>query len=243
MKRDEIHAYSAYGYVTASPSKHTLLGLNGEYLDSANEAYRLGAGYRSYAPSLMRFQQADSWSPFGQGGINAYAYCAGDPVNRADPTGHFFSWARQKLAPRPTYATISKLLETRKIAENITMRYTGDSVIKADLAHYGYDKLPKQQIIYVSRALESLTRDAEKRWKTPEAITENIASFQFLERHLGLSKNAMLYTDESGTTYLRNGAHAKSSMKLRMEQAQKDADFELSGGPLEYAKNIRRYPR
>ncbi len=27
-------------------------------------------------------------SPFGKGGMNAYAYCAGDPVNRSDPTGH-----------------------------------------------------------------------------------------------------------------------------------------------------------
>jgi len=29
-----------------------------------------------------------SWSPFGGGGLNAYMYCVGDPVNRADPTGH-----------------------------------------------------------------------------------------------------------------------------------------------------------
>ncbi|ORC59035.1 hypothetical protein BZK31_12400 [Pseudomonas floridensis] len=26
-------------------------------------------------------------SPFGKGGLNAYAYCLGDPVNRKDPTG------------------------------------------------------------------------------------------------------------------------------------------------------------
>ncbi|WKV84490.1 hypothetical protein LJJ44_26730 [Pseudomonas sp. B24_DOA] len=30
-------------------------------------------------------------SPFGAGGLNAYSYCLGDPVNRVDPTGHV-SW-------------------------------------------------------------------------------------------------------------------------------------------------------
>lgn len=36
----------------------------------------------------MRFNSPDSWSPFGEGGLNYYAYCMGDPVNRTDPTGH-----------------------------------------------------------------------------------------------------------------------------------------------------------
>ncbi|ORC43846.1 hypothetical protein BZK31_28960, partial [Pseudomonas floridensis] len=33
------------------------------------------------------FNSPDSLSPFGKGGLNAYAYCLGDPVNRKDPTG------------------------------------------------------------------------------------------------------------------------------------------------------------
>ncbi|KAK6509207.1 hypothetical protein TWF481_003967 [Arthrobotrys musiformis] len=28
-------------------------------------------------------------SPFGKGGLNSYAYCLNDPINRVDPTGHF----------------------------------------------------------------------------------------------------------------------------------------------------------
>jgi hypothetical protein len=36
----------------------------------------------------MRFNSPDSWSPFDRGGLNSYAYCAGNPVNWKDPTGH-----------------------------------------------------------------------------------------------------------------------------------------------------------
>ncbi|MFA0920552.1 RHS repeat-associated core domain-containing protein [Pseudomonas tremae] len=48
----------------------------------------LGNGYRAYNPVLMRFHSQDSLSPFGEGGLNAYAYGEGDSVNRVDPTGH-----------------------------------------------------------------------------------------------------------------------------------------------------------
>jgi hypothetical protein len=44
----------------------------------------------------MCFLSPDSESPFGSGGINPYAYCAGDPVNRIDPDGH--SWVNYALA-------------------------------------------------------------------------------------------------------------------------------------------------
>ncbi|WP_434706426.1 RHS repeat-associated core domain-containing protein [Pseudomonas sp. Z1-12] len=44
--------------------------------------YLLGNGYRAFNPGLMRFNSPDSLSPFGEGGLNAYAYSVGDPVNR-----------------------------------------------------------------------------------------------------------------------------------------------------------------
>ncbi|ANN67447.1 hypothetical protein BAU06_15085 [Bordetella bronchialis] len=40
----------------------------------------------------MRFNAEDDFSPFGLGGINAYTYCAGDPVNHSDPSGHMGIW-------------------------------------------------------------------------------------------------------------------------------------------------------
>jgi len=68
-----------------------LLGYNGERTDPVSGTAHLGNGYRAYYPGLRRFNRPDSWSPFGHGGVNPYAYCAGDPVNQSDPSGHL-SW-------------------------------------------------------------------------------------------------------------------------------------------------------
>lgn len=65
---------------------------NGEHWDEASGSYLLGNGYRAYSSRLMRFTAPDSWSPFGAGGINAYAYCDGDPINFSDPSGHISGW-------------------------------------------------------------------------------------------------------------------------------------------------------
>jgi RHS repeat-associated protein len=66
----------------------SLLGFNGERPDPVTGHYLLGNGYRAFNPVLLRFNSPDSWSPFGEGGLNSYAYCLGDPINRYDPDGH-----------------------------------------------------------------------------------------------------------------------------------------------------------
>jgi RHS repeat-associated protein len=64
------------------------LGFHGEVSMMGSAHYPLGNGYRLYNPVLMRFHKPDSLTPFGPGGLNAYAYCTGDPVNYKDSTGH-----------------------------------------------------------------------------------------------------------------------------------------------------------
>ena len=81
-------AYTAYGHHSAQNGLLSLLGFNGERPDPVTGHYHLGNGYRQFNPVLMRFNSPDNLSPFGKGGFNAYAYCAGDPVNRVDPSGH-----------------------------------------------------------------------------------------------------------------------------------------------------------
>lgn len=67
---------------------HAVPGFNGERPDPLTETCLPGNGYRAYNPRLMRFHCPDDESPFGPGGLNTYAWCDGDPINRADPSGH-----------------------------------------------------------------------------------------------------------------------------------------------------------
>lgn len=80
-------AYTAYGHRCAESGRSSLLGFNGERTDPVTGHYLLGNGYRAFNPVLMRFNSPDKFSPFGKGGINAYIYCTGDPINYTDPSG------------------------------------------------------------------------------------------------------------------------------------------------------------
>ncbi len=80
--------YTAHGVEPADDARSPF-GFAGERVDNFTGWYIPG-GYRPYDPILMCFLSPDSESPFGRGGLNPYAYCGGDPVNRVDPDGH--SW-------------------------------------------------------------------------------------------------------------------------------------------------------
>lgn len=84
------HAYTPYGHNSVNGREVALLGFNAEHLSRFLDCYLLGNGYRAYKPALMRFHSPDSLSPFGRGGLNAYGYCIGDPINLGDPSGHAF---------------------------------------------------------------------------------------------------------------------------------------------------------
>jgi len=80
--------YTPYGHCPMGNGLLSLLGFNGEWPDLVTGCYLLGNGYRTFNPVLMRFNSPDSWSPFGEGGLNSYVYCYGNPSNKTDPSGH-----------------------------------------------------------------------------------------------------------------------------------------------------------
>ncbi|WLG96286.1 RHS repeat-associated core domain-containing protein [Pseudomonas sp. FP198] len=110
-------AYTPYGHRAPANGLLSLLGFNGERADPVTGHYLLGNGYRAFNPVLMRFNSPDSLSPFGAGGLNVYAYCAGDPLNRTDKTGHasgFFAWVMKSISK--TRANIYKPLRAESIS-------------------------------------------------------------------------------------------------------------------------------
>ena len=97
--KDGRTAYAPYGH--RSESVASTLGFNGQHADPVTGHYPLGNGHRFFNPVLMRFNSADHLSPFAEGGLNCYAYCAGDPVNRYDPSGQMFenfAWLGMAIA-------------------------------------------------------------------------------------------------------------------------------------------------
>ena len=81
--------YDVYGY--ALSHSELLLRFDGEFHDAITHLMCMGNGKRYRDPRMSRFLQPDELSPFGKGGVNAYGYVSGDPVNRIDPSGQF-SW-------------------------------------------------------------------------------------------------------------------------------------------------------
>jgi RHS repeat-associated protein len=126
-------AYTPYGHHAAQSGLLSLLGFNGERPDPVTGHYLLGNGYRAFNPVLMRFNSPDNLSPFGKGGLNGYGYCAGDPVNRSDPTGHIPNFLkpvlrRLRIIRRPPPATtidIQRWNSTTTIGTQSSVSTTG----------------------------------------------------------------------------------------------------------------------
>nr|WP_225923085.1 RHS repeat-associated core domain-containing protein [Pseudomonas xantholysinigenes] len=95
-------SYTAYGAVPLPIGPMT--GFCGQPRDARMDRYPFGNGHRRYNPVLMRFHEPDPLSPFDKGGINAYMYCAGDPVNRFDPTGGYSALVSQIIQRSGTIA-------------------------------------------------------------------------------------------------------------------------------------------
>ncbi|WP_395514960.1 RHS repeat-associated core domain-containing protein, partial [Pseudomonas syringae group genomosp. 7] len=118
-------AYTAYGYRSSDePPGGT--GFNGELTESDTGWQLLGNGYRAYNPVLMRFHSPDSLSPFGEGGLNAYVYVGGDPVNGVDPSGHVTAQQliirRYGARPQSLSASPGRVVGSSKQSAAVTTR-------------------------------------------------------------------------------------------------------------------------
>jgi len=155
-------AYSAYGERSAGQEVATRLGFNGELRESNIGWYLLGNGYRAYSPVLMRFHSPDDLSPFGKGGLNAYMYCLGDPVNFSDPTGrirNFFNVVRRRSTSPPPRPPAARPLITTDANVYVPAPRRGSSGTHSPSAGDAMDPPPP----YVESALPSYDEAAALR--------------------------------------------------------------------------------
>lgn len=160
--------YTPYGHRPAENGLLSLLGFNGERPDPVTGHYLLGNGYRSFNPVLMRFNSPDSWSPFGKGGVNAYAFCRGDPINFVDPSGHVLVKITKiappvpprpntifpKLTPRRTSADVGALQQKRRNSAPSDISTVGRSNLDTEkLDLLGYHGSTKEHIKNLSDGL------------------------------------------------------------------------------------------
>lgn len=91
------YAYDTWGNCTidSSTTNYDLAHANpiryrGYYYDEDTKLYYLNARY--YSPEFRRFISLDDTNylvPKNVNGLNLYCYCSNDPINYADPSGHF----------------------------------------------------------------------------------------------------------------------------------------------------------
>ena len=165
-------AYTPYGHRSPENGLLSLLGFNGEPPDALTGHYHLGNGYRQFNPVLMRFNSPDSWSPFGEGGLNAYAYCVLDPVNKRDPTGHALTiirYIRKKLG----YKNRPSIMEER-IA--LTQKNGLDNLNNV----YAAGKQPTEKKLALERLEKTRQLDYAEQIKNPEHKTTRTPTYTLL---------------------------------------------------------------
>ncbi|VVP95776.1 hypothetical protein PS918_03670 [Pseudomonas fluorescens] len=161
-------AYAVYGAQSAHQAVASQLGFNGEWCERIFGWYWLGKGYRAYNPILMRFHSPDSWSPFGEGGLNAYAYCEGDPRNFTDPTGHMFKLPKflSKLRNKPLTGASSSSSLSPLIPETV-------SKIKSEATY--------QTIPAITRKTRTLTHVQTETHIQTRSPTGDVTNHRFID--------------------------------------------------------------
>jgi RHS repeat-associated protein len=115
-------SYTPFG----SGGREALPGFNGEICERLARHYLLGHGHRIFNPSLMRFNRPDALSPFGAGGLNAYAYCSGDPINYQDPSGRMPNSIFKGVSVLAG-GTVEQILENPQAVAPLVNRVAGPS--------------------------------------------------------------------------------------------------------------------
>lgn len=198
-------SYTPFGYSNGKENELLHQAFNGEIHRPLGLCYLLGNGRRAYKPALMRFCSVDTESPFGSGGINAYAYCGADPINYSDPSAHTrvkntVSGKAPKLSrsaqrhSKPYTRTQAKTSRTEKfdLAEQLiqdeTPKTSAGTFTTSDLRKFSEDLHEATKNPWIKKQPDYLRPSAEERntlkdWAVREPNIGLTAANAWLDAH------------------------------------------------------------
>lgn len=158
--------YTAFGYNNKLPSGSASMGFNGEFMLENMHLYLLGQGHRGFSTEMGRFTAPDNFeSPFGRGGVNSFAYCLNDPVNRKDETG-MWSIFKTRTWFRSDQTKVSQRLSSIETINNTLKTQTRNLNILVEKSQYQGKTLNSQ--INVTR--DSLQKTLDRSLKKAKGI-------------------------------------------------------------------------
>ncbi|MFJ4429716.1 RHS repeat-associated core domain-containing protein [Pseudomonas sp. NPDC089395] len=228
-------AYSPYGHHSRADGLLSLLAFNGERPDEVTGHYHLGKGYRQFNPVMMRFCSPDSWSPFGAGGLNAYSYCAGDPTNRNDPTGHFWGigkFARRvfgmkpkapKVAPVSPAAKITTIPDSRAGSASPKGVVTGGDAIPLEKLFTDYEIAEQYQLFEQIGVSRNLPLAKNNRYMQSHGSSKDVQAAQRYGESLNKQRN--LVNEHARALTLDKLTHELDAVNKRMLGAGSSKDL------------------
>lgn len=206
-----LRAYGPYGQHNNEASQAPMLGFNGERYDPLCHTYALGLGYRSYSLVLMRYQAPDNLSPFKQGGINAYVFCSGDPINYQDPTGH----ARLKIIWRQIKESVkTRAVHTQTPSSPVAQHETPSGILKISSGTES-----KKSVSFSNLPLRTKYLN-EPPISKQDNFRERVALMKYFESEYSVSEgllNEYAYLNKESTVAIFNRFTVNTAYEKRLE--------------------------
>ncbi|HBM66007.1 MAG TPA: hypothetical protein DD418_21260 [Pseudomonas sp.] len=211
------HNYTPFGYNDKLPSGSTALGFNGEFILENMHLYLLGQGHRGFSTEMRRFIGPDNAeSPFARGGVNAFAYCVNDPVNRKDATG-MWSLLKPRTWFRSNQAKLEQRLESMPIIIEKLKKQTAELTTLNKKRKYEGRTVNKR----INSAKKNLQKTLDRGLKKEYGINRYVENKDFVYIFPELKKAQQAITDSTPDTYRPTSGHTDSG---NMFYAQKKHD-------------------
>jgi len=187
LKANLTRSYSAYGFDDLT-SRESLIGFNGEARDNVVGCDLLGNGRRAYSPVLMRFLSPDIMSPFEEGGLNAYMYCEGDPINYSDPSGMGRGANNNQSTSTSTVSTVNKTIKKNKSPRKSRTAASGGSGGSSGSTSSAKRSAPTVKREYWEKANDNLGGDELASLELAETMVDSVPP-EFRDRDIGISED------------------------------------------------------